>query len=101
MKVNVSSVARIQSARTYSQLELITATRPVAGKKAVVEVLDSANGSALLDAATGALGITPPVGFVKTVLVINGAEVDEAQTLIELGLKDGSDVQVRYYVHIA
>ena len=101
MKVNVSSVARVQSARAYTQLELINATRPVAGKKAVVEVSDSANGSALVAAAESALKITPPSGLSKVVLVVNGAEVDESLSLASLGLADGSSVQVRFYVQIA
>ena len=101
MKVNVSSVARVQSARAYKQDELITATRPVAGKKAVVEVSDSANGSALIAAAESALKITPPVGLSKVVLVVNGEEVDESRSLASLGLVDGSSVQVRFYVQIA
>ena len=82
MKVNVSSIARIQSERAYSQVELISVTRPVAGKKAVVEVSDSANGSALLDAAKTALNIVPPAGLVKVVLVLNDAEVDESQSCL-------------------
>jgi hypothetical protein len=101
MKVNVSSVARIQSSRVYTQIELINATSPVAGKNAVVDVADSVTGSAFVVAAKGALGITPPAGFVKAVLVLKGEEVDEAKTLSALGVKDGSEVQVRYYVQIA
>lgn len=101
MKVNVSSVGRIQSARAYTQLELIAATSPVAGKKAVVDVADSATGTALVDAAKGALGITPPAGFVKAVLVKNDVELDGSKTLVALGLKEGSSIQVRFYVQIA
>jgi len=33
--------------------------------------------------------------------VLNDEEVDEAKTLSALGVKDGSEVQVRYYVQIA
>jgi hypothetical protein len=101
MKVNVSSVARIQSARAYTQIELIAATRPVTGKSAVVEVSDSANGSALIAAAESVLKITPPAGLVKVMLIVNGAEVDESLSLASLGLKDGSSAQVRFYVQIA
>ena len=101
MKVNVSSTARIQSKRAYSQQELIDATRPVAGKSAVADVADSANGSALVDAAKSALGITPPAGFVKAVLVKNNVELDGSKTLAALGIKEGSSIQVRFYVKIA
>lgn len=101
MKVNVSSVARVQSTRAYSQPELIAATRPVAGKKAVVEVSDSANGSALIAAAESALKITPPAGLVKVMLVVNDNEVDESVSLAAMGLKDSSSVQVRFYIQIA
>jgi len=82
-------------------VELIDATTIVAGKKAVVDVADSATGSAFVVAAKGALKITPPAGFIKAVLVLNDEEVDEAKTLSALGVKDGSEVQVRYYVQIA
>ena len=68
MKVNVSSVARIQSARTYTQVELIDATTIVAGKKAVVDVADSATGSAFVVAAKGALKITPLRGLSRRCL---------------------------------
>jgi len=101
MKVNVSSVVRVQSERAYTQVELIDATAPVAGKKAVVDVSDSATGSALVDAAKSALNITLPVGFVKAVLLMNGEEADESKSLSELGVTDGSSVQVRFYVQIA
>jgi hypothetical protein len=82
-------------------MELISATSPVAGKKAVVEVSDAANGSALIATAENALKITPPAGLVKVMLVVDGAEVDESVSLAAMGLKDGASVQVRFYVNIA
>jgi hypothetical protein len=100
MKINVSSVARIQSARAYSQQELASASRPVVGKSGVVDVADSVTGSALAEAAKSALGITPPAGFVKAVIVKNDVELDGSKTLAMLGLKEGSSVQVRFYVQI-
>jgi hypothetical protein len=101
MKVNVSSVARIQSARAYTQLELINATQLVAGKSAVADVADAATGSALVDAAKSAMGISNPAGFVKAVLVNNNVELDGSKTLAALGVKEGSSIQVRFYVQIA
>lgn len=101
MKVNVSSTARIQSTRAYSQQELAAAVRPLAGKSGVVEIADSANGSALVEAAKSALGITPPAGFVKAVLVKNDVELDGSKPLAALGVKEGSSIQVRFYVQIA
>lgn len=100
MKVNVSSVARIQSARAYSQQELTAAVRPVAGKSGLVDVADAATGSALVDAAKLALGISTPAGFVKAVLVKNDTELDGSKSLASLGVKEGSSIQVRFYVQI-
>jgi len=101
MKVNVSSVARVQSARAYTQQELAAAVTPVAGKNALVEVADSANGAALITAAESALKIVRPSGVSKVVLLLNNVELDGSKPLSALSIKDGSSVQMRFYVQIA
>jgi len=100
MKVNVSSVARVLSNRSYSQIELVAVVGPVTGKSASVEVDNSANGDALIAASKIALAIDASK-VTNAVLMKNDAELDGSKSLVDLGIIDGSSIQIRFYIQIA
>ena len=98
MKVNCASIVQIKSSKPYSPSDVIKYVRAAAGKKAVVEVADTAMGIDLVAAARAAFKVDPSVAFSGIALLFNGEEVDDNKSLSALGIKDSSSVQIQYQV---
>ena len=99
MKVNCASTIQIVSTKPYSPNDVIKIMRAVVGKKAAIDVADTAMGVDLVAAARAAFAVDPTIAVAKTVLVFNDVEVDDNKTLSALGIKNGSSVQIRYVVN--
>ena len=100
MKVNCASTIQIKSSHPYSPNDTLKYIRAIVGKKAAVEVADSAMGIDLVAAARAAFAVDPTIAITAMALVVNDVEVDDNKSLSALGVKDGSSVQIRYVVTI-
>jgi hypothetical protein len=100
MKVNCASIIQIKSSKPYSPTDVIKYVRAIVGKKAVVEVADSAMGIDLVAAARATFAVDPTIAITAMALVVNNVEVDDNKSLATLGIKEGSSVQIRYVVTI-
>ena len=98
MKVNCASAIQIKSSKPYSPADTVKYMRAILGKKAVVEVADTAMGIDLVAAARAAFAVDPSIAITAMALVVNGVELDDNKSLSALGIKDGSSAQIRYVV---
>lgn len=98
MKVNCSSVIQIIANKPHGPADLLSYTRAILGKNAVVEVADAATGSELVAAAKAAFAVDPSVVITGMMLVFNEADMEDSKPLSALGINDGSSVQIRYVV---
>lgn len=98
MKVNCASTIQIKASRPYSPTETIKYMRAIVGKKAVVELADTAMGIDLVAAARAAFAVDPSIAVTAVALVVNDVALDDNKSLAVLGIKEGSSAQIRYVV---
>lgn len=98
MKVNCSSIIKIVASGPHTPEDLLSYTRAILGKQAVVEVADAATGLDLVSAARAAFAVDPSIAIASMALVVNDMELDQSKSLVALGINNGSSVQIRYVV---
>jgi hypothetical protein len=98
MKANCASVAKLITSGPFKVNDTVKYVRPIAGKKATVEMASTATGIDLIAAARAAFAIDPSLPVVSVSLVMEGVELDDSKSLSFLGITDGSSVQIVYSV---
>jgi hypothetical protein len=94
MKVNVTGVCEVKATKVVPSSEIIRLVRPIAGKKASVDVNADAKVSDLIAATRTAIGIPPATTFAEVVVKRGGVVLNASKTFSELGVHEEAKVDV-------
>jgi hypothetical protein len=99
--LNVKVVGGVKPSRPVTAFEIASAVAPYIGKEFTVTIQNNQTPQQLADMVDILLGVSPGSTFQETLIEqSSGTVIDNNKSLDENGIKDGANVQYRFYISI-
>jgi hypothetical protein len=99
--LKVKVVGGVKPTRPVSAFEIAAAVAPYIGKEFTVTIQNNQTPQQLCDMIDTLLGVSPGSTFEETIMELSsGTVIDNTKTLEENGIKDGDNVQYRFYISL-